>query len=141
MSLYKKIQEVNRSGMKNKSVMASSYRIILGEVERLKGSKIQGKLVSEITDDLVIPILQKMKTSELEMIEYNTNKQSLLLIALDMFLPKEPSEDDIIEILNEIDFSKLKNPMQCIGIIKSKVNNIDGKKLKHIVDKFLADKE
>ena len=138
MSIYEDIRERNIACIKNNYMNKGEIRIILGEVERLKGSKIQGKLVTEITDDLVIPILQKIMSSEKERLAYDGNSISVLTMLLEEFLPKEPTEEDIIEILNDIDFSKLKNKYQSIKIVKDKIGNVDGNKLKIIIDTFIS---
>jgi len=58
------------------------------------------------------------------------------ICTLNKYLPRETTEEEIIEYIKEyIDFSKLKTPMQAIGIVKNQFgNSVDGGKIKKIID-------
>jgi len=112
-----------------------NIRIILGEIQRDKYKKTD--------DESILKVLKQLKKLELDRIklfqkEYKSPNMDFLK-QIEKYLPEEVSKEEIINYINDnIDFSKLKNKMMAIGIIKKYFYNriIDGKLIKEIIEKL-----
>lgn len=133
MSILEDIKKARKEAILNKNeTIKSATRMILGEVPRLN------KLANELpTDDEMIAVIKSLIKGELITLNYSGQDTSLYLEALKLFLPQLTPEIDIIEFLQTIDFSKLKNKMQAISIVKEKfgVNLIDSQLVKKIIER------
>lgn len=126
------IQETLRLNMRNSknAEIKTAMKTILGEFDRVNDGK-------SIEDDIAIKILKKLKKSEEELLNYKGVSNSSYLEVINDFLSiysVEISEEDIRNAIAEIDFSKLKNKMQAMGILMKKFgSNVDGNFVKKIL--------
>jgi len=133
MTVIVNIKNDLKKSMKEKLVdKKNNIRIILGEIQRDKHKKTD--------DESIFKVLKQLKKLELEKIKLfqkDKNPSMSFLKQIEEYLPAEISEKDIIDYIdNNIDFSKLKNRMMAINIIKKHFSNksIDGKLVKKIIE-------
>lgn len=107
-----------------------AIKVVISEFQRGK--------IKYLNDNEVIKILKKLENSELELLKLTNTETSDFLEVLRDYLPKEVSEDTIIEyIKNNIDFSQFKNKMQAMRPLTDHFGaTVDGNKLKEILLKF-----
>jgi len=125
-----KIRECVKKAMKNKdAVRLGNLRIILGEFQRGKT-----KNISEIES---IRILRRLEKLENEALCICGNKvTSEFLETVKEFLPTQVPEDTLVLwIKNNIDFNKLKNKFEAVGITMKAFpcGSVDGGILKNII--------
>jgi len=113
--MINKIKEARTKAIKeNNEALKTATRMILGEVPRLN------KKANEVpTNKEIVKIINSLIKSENMTLGYSGADESEYLKALSSFLPEMISKDQIISFLETVDFSKLKNPMKCIPMIKT----------------------
>jgi uncharacterized protein YqeY len=132
MSLLEIVKNKRTIGMKTKNEpLKNAARMILGEVPRL--NKKPGQ---EVTDTEVIKIIKGLIKGEKLTLDYSGQESSEYLEELEKFMPQMVSADKIMEFVNCIDFTKLKSPMQAIGLVKKEfgADNVDGGTVKKLID-------
>jgi len=121
----------------NDSDLKYNIRIVLGELDRISKSP---------KDEESLAALKKLKKLELEMLHsggeenssslYSEGKiTSSLLEFINSILPDQLEESEIVSwIEKNIDFSKMKNKMQAVGMVTKEFGQrVDGKMVKDIV--------
>ena len=110
---------------------------------KLLKSEFQREATKEISDLQAIKIIKKMIKSNEQMIEYARTEEDKFDLkqannTLSLFLPESNISDDEIKdwIKEDIDFSQYKNRMQAIKIIMQQFKDVDGSKVKEILDQF-----
>ena len=109
-----------RSGDKN---TLSTTKLILSEFDRN---------AKDIPDEQALKILGKLAKSEREMMEITKVDHSDLLTMIQKYTPKPATDEEIVTwVLENVDFEKLKNPKQAIGMVNkhfgAKVSGMGGK--------------
>ena len=124
LKLNESIKSVNND-------VKSYLRIILGEMDRM---------TKEPTDDDVLKILKNLKKLECEMLEHSGKTTSSFLEFIDSYLPKQITADDIkVWLAANVDFSKLKNKMQAVGLVVKQFGQAaDGNLVKEVVQNYDA---
>lgn len=147
--LHKKIEQELKTLLADKTAdieLRNAYKLIVAEFQR------ESKPIS--SDKRTLEILTKLKKGETELYVAKAKRASLnsiepivipkdatpLLEVLDKYLPKQLSKTEIIAwIESNINFSKLRNPMQAIGLIKKEFGNkVDGDIVKQCVQCVIA---
>lgn len=129
MSLQNEIYNDYRDSYKSKEkeFEKNTLNILLGEFARERDKSLP--------DDKVIGIIEKLIKYDIEL----GNGNSEYIQVLKKYIPNKMDENQIKMWLEEnVDFSKLKNKMQAIGIIKKefKAGVIDGDLVKEILNKY-----
>jgi uncharacterized protein YqeY len=130
MTLQEKLLEDLRKSLNNVG-LRKCLRIIVGELQR------QPKKI--LSDDEVIRILKKLEKSEIELLDLGgASTDRAFLAILNLYLPEETSGDEIkVWIKENIDFSKLRNKMQAVGMVmKHFGSSVDGGVVKKIVEEL-----
>lgn len=130
MTLQEKIQFAAKLVMKHpetKRETLDSLRVIIGEFQR------QPKKI--LSDEEVVSILRKLVKNELEVLKHANARTSVYLETLNEFIPQQVGEEEIKAwIVNNVDFTNLKNRMQAVGLVmKHFGNRTDGNVVKKIV--------
>ena len=111
--------------------MKIACQMIVGEIGRLEKK--------DVNDSNIIKIINKLIKSELITLEYSgqDENENDYIKCLKSFLPKMTNEHDIRVYLKTIDFSKLKNKMQAIGLCKNHFGNdcVDSNVVKNIIER------
>ena len=131
MTLQETIQNDLRQSLKNRnSENANCLKILISEFQR--GEK---KILS---DDEVLRILKKLEKSELELLTITKNETSIFLEALQKYLPKMITDEEIKAwVSSNVDFSKLKNKMQAVGAVTKHFGQaVDGNVVKKIIQEM-----
>jgi uncharacterized protein YqeY len=104
----------------------NALRILLGEINRKE---------KNITNDQIISIIKKLIKDEKETLKYNNKTSSKFIQILEEYIPKQLSINEIVQwIDSNVDFSKLKNKMQVIGMLKKEFGEkIDGNIVRNII--------
>lgn len=123
--------KLNESIKSGNNDVKSYLRIILGEMDRM---------TKEPTDDDVLKILKNLKKLECEMLEHSGKITSSFLEFIDSYLPKQITADDIkVWLAANVDFSKLKNKMQAVGLVVKQFGQAaDGNLVKEVVQNYDA---
>jgi len=88
----------------------NSLKILTGELQRQRE-----KVVS---DEKVIAIIKKLINYEEERLNLSTEKTSIYLETLKMYLPVQTPKEEILKwVETNIDFSKFKNRNQATGVV------------------------
>jgi len=105
----------------------NNIRIVLGELDRISKTP---------SDDDVIKTVKKLERLELERLTYTSENTNPYLSFLQSLLPKQISEQEVkVWILNNIDFSLLRNQMQAVGMtVKHFGASVDGSLVKSIIE-------
>ena len=130
--MLNKIKEERiRATKENDKEMKIACQMIVGEIGRLEKK--------DVNDSNIIKIINKLIKSELITLEYSgqDENENDYIKCLKSFLPKMTGEYDIKVFLKTIDFSKLKNKMQAIGMCKNHFGNdcVDSNLVKNIIEK------
>ena len=105
VELRKKMQEARKSGDHE---LLKNVSILIGELDR--------KL--DNTDEQIMATIKKLKDLELEFLKFSNKDTSSFLEFIDSLLPKQVSQEEIVEWINaNVDFTKLKNKMQSVGMV------------------------
>jgi len=140
MTLQEQIKKdmVAEYGKAKVNTMLTCYRVIVGEMQREKKK--------ELSDDKVISILRKLEKSEIELIEAggcgedNTDTETLFLKVVRSYLPEPVSAETITKWIDDnVDFSKLKNEKQAIGMVMKHFGpTADGSIVKQLVIEYVT---
>lgn len=104
--LYDNLHSAMKHSMKNKETeRLSSIRIIISEVQRDPNK--------DYSDSKVLAVLASL----IKITNKNPTPDKMLLATIDSFMPAV-SEDNIKAFIATIDFTKLKNKMAAIGLVK-----------------------
>lgn len=128
MTLIKRIKSDLITAVKSKDEdVKRTIRVMLGEINRLD------KKADVATDDEVIKIV----TSLVKAKDKGADDDRYFEI-LERYLPKKMSEEELAKwIADNIDFSKLNNKMQAVGlVIKELGAQVDGKMVSGIIKKI-----
>ncbi len=147
VSLYDKIRQDMKSAMiKKDTAVRDTMRLIMGAFPSLtvsitleSGKKTtRTKKPEEITDEDLLNIIRKFVKSEKTMIELKKETTSDYLELLDLYLPKMATSEDIEAwILDNVDFSEFKSPMQAMGNVMKHFGKLaDGNQVKAILQKM-----
>lgn len=124
--LNKKKSEITDDDIENlcKKIIKNEKTRLLYQNKYLEASDVEGKSPKEVS-----------KIENEKLIEMDKKLTSYFIEALEEFLPKMISKDELQTFIdNEIDFSKLNNKMQAIGIIKKQFGNrVDPIKVREII--------
>lgn len=118
------MREAFKSGYKQRT---SILKVLTSDIQRDPNK--------DYSDEKVISVIRKtIKMAE----ESKADDSDAVKELLSNYLPNV-SNDTIMDIIKDIDFAKLKNPKQAIGIVMSKLPKgaADGKKVSKMVDKYL----
>lgn len=133
MTLYETLRKNWIVARKAKSPEIGSYALIIGELDRLKGTKDKWTktLQTGNPEDLIVrKICDELRKGEAEKQSLGVEFDRVLLDVLDREVPLvvKMTHNEMVEWLDEnVDFSKLKNSMQGIGILKKEFGDaIDG---------------
>ena len=139
MTIQEQIKNDIKNALRNKDkVTLSNLKFILGEFSRLKGVK-DGKtyIGSNLSDDISCKVLKAIMLNEEKLAKITKTKVSPLYYLAKSYLPKEMSKQEILDYINTIDFSKLNNKMQVIGIIKKEFGvKVDANMVRDIVENY-----
>lgn len=132
--LRQDIRTCTKTGDEVSKITAGLLKVILGEIQRLPTKK------PSFDDE--VRVLKKLEKSETELFKLSAPKQkedALFFIGLlNMYLPQQVSDEEITNWIKEnVYFSRLKNPMQAVGLVMKEFGSkADGKKVKEIVQTF-----
>lgn len=99
-------------------------------------SDIQRDPNKDYSDDKVLLVIKQTIKLAKEAIQ-NGDKQAVCTVTLlQNYLPKQVSEKEIKDVIRSIDFSKLKNKMQAVGIIIKHFpkGTVDGKVVRKLIE-------
>jgi len=136
MLTYDRIKnDLNKARKEGNTDLANDLKVIMGELARLKGTKIGKSYVIGIpTDEQVIMVLTGIIKAEDKTAELTKSAQSTLKLVATSYMPTQISEEELKDYINTIDFSKLKNKMQAIGIVKKHFgSSVDGKLVSDVI--------
>ena len=147
ISLYDKIrQDMKNAMIKKDTAVRDTMRLIMGSFPSLtvsitleSGKKTtRAKKPEEITDDDLMNIIRKFVKSEKTVLELKKKTASDYLELLNLYLPKMASSEDIEAwILDNVDFSEFKSPMQAMGNVMKHFGKLaDGNQVKAILQKM-----
>ncbi|MBU8849252.1 MAG: GatB/YqeY domain-containing protein [Desulfobacterales bacterium] len=147
VSLYDKIRHDMKSAMiKKDTAVRDTMRLIMGAFPNLtvsitleSGKKTtRVKKPEEITDDDLLNIIRKFVKSEKTVLEFKKETNSDYLDLLNLYLPKMATSEDIEAwILDNVDFSEFKSPMQAMGNVMKHFGKLaDGNQVKAILQKM-----
>ena len=132
-SLREWIRKDMRKSTKTQDTMGADVcKYLIGEFERSPKK--------DLTDDEEIKILKAIEKREEDMLDkIGRDEPSEFLIKLRTYLPTMAAPDEIEHwILRNVDFSKLKNPMQAVGEVKKEFGaRADGRIVKDIVKRVV----
>jgi hypothetical protein len=133
-------EEVNKAI--NRKDLSSENRNLF----KLLKAEFQREPTKEISDKKAISIIKRMIKNNEEMIEYKKDpyffkeRERLFTdnVMLHLFIPKSNISDDDVKnwIKENIDFSQYKNKMQAMKPIMQHFKDIDGNKVKEILEQM-----
>jgi len=129
MTIFEKAIQLKDNAMKaREKERLDALKIVVSEFQRHPSK--------EPNDADAIAILKKLEADEIYMLAAKASATtSPFLEAIYSLLPKFASEIDIAEFMKTIDFSKLKNKMQAIGMVKSNFKGaVDSDMVKKMVE-------
>lgn len=97
-----------RNSDKNSRVILG---VVLGEIERLE--KSPKRKINEATDEECINIIKKLIESNIQCNQTDEN------VILEQFIPKQLSETEVVNIINNNNFSSIK---ECMNYFKNNYN-------------------
>jgi uncharacterized protein YqeY len=129
MELYDRIKKDMVSEVKRKNINISGMlKVLISDVQRDPNK--------DYSDDKVIKVITSTITllKDPHMMKLNKYNESCIKY-LQQYLPIKISVDDINEYLNTIDFSKLRNKMQAVGMVMNNfpTGSVDGNDVKEIL--------
>ena len=122
-----------KSGLTN---TCDSLKYILGEFQRLKGTKVGKKYIGDtLTDAQACKVIKGIITKETKLNAILNRETSDLLVLLNSYLPTKVSDDEVKDwINNNVDFSKFRNKMQAVSMIMDHFGvTVDGKTVSNII--------
>lgn len=126
--LYDKIREDFKNSLKlKKRDDISVLRMLLGDIQR--------KPDKDYNDEYVISVVNENLN---DLNEVDTDQSEFEKSVLNRYLPKLITEQEIIDYVNTIDFSKT-NPNVAIGQVKRHfpVGSVNGKDIRDIITKIV----
>ena len=101
--------------------VCDNLKYVLGEFSRLKGLKDGKEYISDVlSDEQACKVIKGIITKEIKLNTILNRETSDLLVLLNRYLPKKIGEDEINDWINcNVDFSKLRNKMQAVGLVKN----------------------
>jgi hypothetical protein len=147
ISLHDKIKADLKRAMLNKDTdFRDAIRVVMGEYPKLtvpitleSGKKtFRVKKPTERTDDDLLGIIRGLVKSEKSVLELQKKETSPFLQALDSYLPKMISKEEVMAWINEnIDFSQYKSPMQAMAPIMKHFGKLaDGNMVKGLLQEL-----
>jgi len=147
ISLHDKIKaDLKRAMLTKDTDFRDAIRVVMGEYPKLtipitleSGKKtFRVKKPTEITDDDLLGIIRGMVKSEKSVLELQKKETSPFLLALDSYLPKMISKEEVMAWINEnIDFSQYKSPMQAMAPIMKHFGKLaDGNMVKGMLQEL-----
>jgi len=129
MELYDRIKKDMVSEVKRKNINISGMlKVLISDVQRDPNK--------DYSNDKVIKVITSTITllKDPHMMKLNKYNESCIKY-LQQYLPIKISVDDINEYLNTIDFSKLRNKMQAVGMVMNNfpIGSVDGNVVKEIL--------
>ena len=119
MCLNDRVRKDFTTAIQTKSTGVTDLRYILGEFSRLKGTKDGKNYIGDVlTDEQAIRVLIGIITGENKLLEVVKGSTSTLKPLCESYLPKKATRQELLEFITTIDFSKLKNKMQAVGMTK-----------------------
>lgn len=128
MMIFEQIKKDMVKAMKTKDpTTANILKVLIADIQRDPNK--------DYSDQKVIKCIQKTIKSLDEMIKAGNQTAQKEKEILEQYLPKKVTKDEILEFVQTIDFSKLKNKMQAIGIVMKHFppGTVDGNKVKQII--------
>lgn len=129
MTIYENALKLKDAAMKARDKdKLDALKIIVSEFQRHPSK--------EPNDVDALAILKKLEADEVHMLFVRKIENgSHFLSAVQSLIPVFATEDDISEFMKTIDFSKLKNKMQAIGMVKSNFKGaVDSEMVKRMVE-------
>jgi uncharacterized protein YqeY len=126
MNLYTKIREELKFAINSRNTIKTwCLKVIVAELQR--------EYKKELPDSEVLKILKKLEKYACDGIQNEQTTQYLTLIR--SFYPQMVTEEIIKKfIIDNVDFSKFKNNMQAISVVKSHFGDTaDGKLISNII--------
>lgn len=129
-------ERLKHAMMQGNTDTKDTLRMLLGEIPRLNL-----KAGQYATDEQLIGIAEKLIKGETELLGHRDENpaESQYIQILSEYLPEKVSEDEILDwIYDNVDFSKLKNNMQAVGMVSKHFGKaVDGKTAKYCVEEVL----
>lgn len=127
--LFDDVKKIMIQAKKDKNEnLSMATNMIIGETARVKNK-------SEVDDELILDIIDKLIKNEKEVLWHKKENTSGYLMELEKFQRVKCSEETMINYLSKIDFSKLKNNLAAIGMLKKEFGekNVDSDQAKKII--------
>jgi uncharacterized protein YqeY len=128
MGLQQSITAELQASIKNRdTARTGAVRILIGEFQR--------QPEKELSDEQVVGIIKKLVKSERELLAASGQKTSGFIDVMEGYLPRQVSEDEITEWIQEnVDFSIFNNKMQAMKPIMAHFgSSADGNVVKNIL--------
>jgi uncharacterized protein YqeY len=128
MGLQQSITAELQASIKNRdTARTGAVRILIGEFQRQPEKKL--------SDEQVVGIIKKLVKSERELLAASGQKTSGFIDVMEGYLPRQVSEDEITEWIQEnVDFSIFNNKMQAMKPIMAHFgSSADGNVVKNIL--------
>lgn len=124
--VQKALAEARKSGNKE---LIEALKVVLGEFARMRGLKDGKDYVTDILTDIQAErVLNNIIKGEKKLLELTGKCDMVLLSVAKSYVPDKITEEEILEFLSTVDFSKLKNKMQAVGLVKKEFGSaVDGK--------------
>lgn len=123
--VQKDLAEARKRGNKE---LVEALKVILGEFARMRGLKDGKEYVTDtLTDIQAERVLNSIIKGEEKLLDLTGKCDMVLLSVAKSYVPEKITEEEILEFLSTIDFSKLKNKMQAVGLVKKEFGQaVDG---------------
>lgn len=129
--LFDEIKKVRIKAKKDKNKdLSIATEMIIGEADRF-----DKKLIN---DELILTIIDRLIKSERDLLKMKREKTSKYLDELIEFERPKCSDETMINYFSKIDFSKLKNKLAAIGMLKKEFGdkNVNSNRAKEILEKY-----
>ena len=147
VSLHDKIKlDLKNSMLQKQNDIRDAIRVIMGEYPKLtvpmtleSGKKtFRVKKPEEMTDEDLLGIILGLAKSEKSVLELQKKENSPYLKVIESYLPKMASREEIKAwIIENIDFTEHKNPMQAIGAVMKHFGKLaDGNLVKSVLQEL-----
>ena len=137
MSIQKRVKDdmivAFKGGYKDK---CDNLKYILGEFSRMKGTKTGKNYVGDsLSDEKAVKVIKGIMNEEIKLNAILSRETSDFLILLGSYLPDKVGQEEIDEWINyNVDFSKLRNKMQAVGLVKDHFGiNVDSKMVSDMI--------
>ena len=129
MKLYEAIRtDMVEAYKRGYTQTSSTLKVLLSDIQRDPNK--------DYSDSKVITVIRQTISMAEEAAKSGLEEANDTVALLKNYLPKQISADIIRKAIEEVDFSKLKNKYQAIGIIKKKFPNgsVDGNTIKELIE-------